>query len=104
MGFFDRFSGQPRWASALPEQISPSPSAIAQLEILRQELRLGHQELAAYIAGHSSTTAKVLQHAADTVRQQTPGLSDEDALRLVLKQRVTLLLQAGRISLLGLTV
>lgn len=78
----------PMWAMQIPGPLRPTPSQIEQIEKVRREYGLRHEEITMYITGHPETTRKVLRHAFATIKQENPAWSERRLMAAVLMQRI----------------
>jgi tetratricopeptide (TPR) repeat protein len=87
--------GESEWVGQLPPHARPTARQVSQLEGIRKQLDLGHEEFAMFIAGHPATTKKVQLEVYRQSKLAQPGLSEKDRLAGVLESRLVALGNLG---------
>ena len=101
MGIFSSFFRLlPEWARQLPRGLRPSRSQVSDIEAIRTEYGVRHDEIVMHLMSHNWTTRRVLRQGYQALKSAQPSLDRSALLANLLQQRIQL---GGFPSLLGVT-
>ena len=101
MGIFSSFFRLlPEWARQLPRGLRPSRSQVSDIEAIRTEYGVRHDEIVMHLMSHNWTTRRVLRQGYQALKSAQPSLDRSALLAHLLQQRIQL---GGFPSLLGVT-
>jgi len=89
------FGLKPRWASELPPHLLPTREQVGQLEVLRVEMGLRHEEFLVHITGHPETTRRGQRHIFKEIARQNHTRSEREHLKLLVVSRWRTALKQG---------
>ena len=95
MGIRDIFGVAPEWVRLLPPHLKPTAQQVPQLDEIRRQLHLRHEEFASFIASRPATTKKVQLEMYRLLERAHPTSSEKELLAEVLKSRVVAAWNAG---------
>ena len=89
MGILARILGiPPEWARRLPAGLRPSASQVRQIEQIRMDYGLRHEELFMHLMSHRWITRRVLGHGYQSLKASQPGEAHPMLLATLLAQRL----------------
>jgi hypothetical protein len=81
---------KPKWARMIPANLRPDSIRIKQLENLRTQYEIPHEQMAMRVAQSKTTTRKVQRDALEYFRRHSPDSSEKELLKMVLISRLNI--------------
>lgn len=82
-------SFKPKWVKLLLPNLRPDAKRISELEKLRVEFGISHNDLAMCIMSSPATTRKIQRYSLENFRIKNPKASEKELLRMVLFSRIS---------------
>lgn len=86
----DSRNAMPQWARELPQHLRPSNDQIHRLEEVRNQAGISNSEFFMHISSHPETTHRLHRYLYDQVKQQDPSASEQNILKLLILNRLTI--------------
>ena len=75
---------QPKWLQMLPPEVTPDRNLVGQLEEVRKDFRIAHEEFAFRVGNSHAAFRKVGNYILEQLRKEKPQESERDLLCIAL--------------------